>query len=102
MKPSVILTLTDMGKVIESLPCEDIFCTHVISIQQVGPCHRLTLGVPEGVYDGTDIIRTAAKVMLSDEALRALFDSIPHYYALLSGNGRREGQHPNRNSTAVN
>jgi hypothetical protein len=59
-----------------------------VCIEHVGPCHRVTFGVPD-----ENITRIAARLILSDEALRAFLDAIPQYFALLSGNGEKRRPH---------
>jgi hypothetical protein len=74
---------------IEVMPVDDIYSPVAVSIEHVGPCHRVTFGVP----DGEGVTKISARLILSDEALRAFLDAIPQYFALLSGNGKSNRPH---------
>jgi len=89
MKPPVALSIMDCS---ECVPCNNLFSTVLVSIEQVGSCRRLTFGSPDGIDEGTGRVlhRMVGKVVLTDEVLQTLHMTIPHYYAQLHGAGKRE------------
>jgi hypothetical protein len=91
MKPPVALRIMDCS---ECVPCNNLFSTVLVSIEQVGSCHRLTFGSPDGIDEGPGRVlhRRVGKVVLTDEALQTLHMTIPHYYAQLHGAVNRRHQ----------
>jgi hypothetical protein len=88
MKPCSYLPLANMAKVVECVPIDEIYSPEVISILQVGSCHRLTFGTADGDGDGTVLIRLVAKIVLTDEALHALVSGLQQYIAIRKGKSR--------------
>ena len=67
--------------VIEPTPIDDIYCTVAVAIEPVGPCHRLSFATPQPIYGHNDerALMAVAKLMVSEEVLRALLEAIPQY-----------------------